>query len=184
MISRVDAPNWHCTIRSAARKPVPCKRAHTRTPLVGYDVFTQPRPAGAPSPAAMPSNLRLLRHLKGIVDLDSEIANRAFQLRVSEQQLHRPKVLCPPVDQRSFCASLRAKRLASVYETLADPIRPPAKPFNDVYRCRRCSLRKAPIGFPLAQFLTIPSRKRSFWFDATNAAIFSWVTPTIDSNWN
>lgn len=44
MISRVDAPNWHCTIRSAARKPAPCKRAHTRTPLVGYDVFTQPRP--------------------------------------------------------------------------------------------------------------------------------------------
>ncbi|CAN0628050.1 protein of unknown function [Burkholderia multivorans] len=42
----IDAPNWHSTIRSAARKPVSCKRAHTRTPLVGSDVFTsRPRVA-------------------------------------------------------------------------------------------------------------------------------------------
>lgn len=30
------------------------------------------------------SNFRLLRHLKSIVDLDAEIANSAFQLRMPE----------------------------------------------------------------------------------------------------
>lgn len=39
-----------------------------------------------------------------IVDLNAEIANRAFQLRMPEPQLHRQKVLRPPVDQWSFCA--------------------------------------------------------------------------------
>jgi hypothetical protein len=33
------------------------------------------------------SNLGLLGHLKRIVDLDAEVANRAFQLCMSEQQL-------------------------------------------------------------------------------------------------
>lgn len=51
------------------------------------------------------SNLGLLRHLKGIVDLDAKIANRAFQLRMPEQQLYRPKILRSAVDQRSFCAA-------------------------------------------------------------------------------
>ena len=32
------------------------------------------------------------------IDLDSQVANRAFQLCVSEQQLHRLEVLRPPVD--------------------------------------------------------------------------------------
>ena len=62
-------------------------------------------PASDRSPAMTRSNLGLLRHLEGIVDLGSQVANRAFQLCAAEQQLHRPKVLRPPVDQRSFRAA-------------------------------------------------------------------------------
>lgn len=38
------------------------------------------------------SNLGLLRHFKSIVDLYAEIANRAFQLRMSQQQLYRSEI--------------------------------------------------------------------------------------------
>ena len=44
----------------------------------------------------------LLSHLQRIVDFDSEVANRTFQFRVPKQQLHRPQVLRPPIDQRSL----------------------------------------------------------------------------------
>lgn len=40
-------------------------------------------------------NLCLFSHLKSIVDLDAQIANCAFQLRMPEQQLYSPKILRP-----------------------------------------------------------------------------------------
>jgi hypothetical protein len=60
------------------------------------------------------SNLGLLRHPEDIVDLNAEIANCAFQLRMSEQRLHRPKLFRPPVDQRSFCAAHRVGAVQNI----------------------------------------------------------------------
>ena len=36
----------------------------------------------------MGSDIRLLGDLKGVIDLDSQIAHRAFKLRVSKEKLH------------------------------------------------------------------------------------------------
>ena len=47
----------------------------------------------------------LLRDLQSIVDLDPEVPDRAFELRVPEQQLHGSEISGPSVDQRSFRAS-------------------------------------------------------------------------------
>ena len=44
-------------------------------------------------------NLGLLGDLQRIVNLNSEVAHRAFQLGVAEQQLHYPEILCSSVDQ-------------------------------------------------------------------------------------
>jgi hypothetical protein len=44
----------------------------------------------------------LLGYLKGVVDLDPQISNGAFELGIPEEKLYRPKVLGPPVDERSF----------------------------------------------------------------------------------
>ena len=38
------------------------------------------------------SELDLLRDAKRIVDLDAEVANSAFELRVLEEQLDRPQI--------------------------------------------------------------------------------------------
>lgn len=43
-------------------------------------------------------DLRLFRHLESIIHLDAKIADRAFKLRMSQQQLYRPQVLCPAID--------------------------------------------------------------------------------------
>ena len=48
------------------------------------------------------SNFRLLGELESIVNLDTEIANRTLQLRVSEQQLDGAQILGTPINQRSF----------------------------------------------------------------------------------
>jgi len=50
------------------------------------------------------SDLDVLGHLQGIVHLDAEIADSAFELGVPEQQLNCPQVLCLPVDQACFRA--------------------------------------------------------------------------------
>lgn len=52
------------------------------------------------------SNLRLLRHLQGIINLDTEVTHRAFQLGVPQQQLHRTQILCLPVNQRGLGTAL------------------------------------------------------------------------------
>jgi hypothetical protein len=40
---------------------------------------------------------------RGIVNLDPEIADGALNLGVTEEQLHRPEVAGPAIDQSSFC---------------------------------------------------------------------------------
>jgi hypothetical protein len=61
---------------------------------------------GRSTPLARPSKhasyLGLFRHLQGIIDLDTQIANGTFQFGVPEQQLDSTQILGPPVDQRSF----------------------------------------------------------------------------------
>lgn len=44
-------------------------------------------------------DLRLLGHLAGIIDLDPKIPHCALELAVPKQQLNRPQVLRPAVDQ-------------------------------------------------------------------------------------
>jgi hypothetical protein len=72
---------------------MPNVRFRAQDPIVRY------WPANDRSPAIASLNFGLFRHLKSIVDLNAEIANRTFQLGMSEQQLYRPKVLRSPVDQ-------------------------------------------------------------------------------------
>ena len=55
------------------------------------------------------SELGLLRDAKRIVDLDAEVANSAFELRVLEEQLHRPQnarlpSICATFVRRIECA--------------------------------------------------------------------------------
>jgi hypothetical protein len=54
-------------------------------------------------------HVRLLCHFEGVINLDAEIANRTFQLDMSEQQLHGAEVLCPTIDQRSFSPPERVR---------------------------------------------------------------------------
>jgi hypothetical protein len=60
-----------------------------------------------PAVATLLANLqlRLLGDLQSIVDLDTEVPDGTFELRVPEQQLDGTQALCPPVDQRRFRAA-------------------------------------------------------------------------------
>ena len=58
------------------------------------------RPFAAAWRATEGSDLGLLRHLKCVVYLDSEVANGTLDLRVTKKQLHRSKIVRPPIDQR------------------------------------------------------------------------------------
>lgn len=51
----------------------------------------------APPPT---SDINLLSECDGIVDFDAKVSNGALDLGVTEQQLHRPQVTRPSVDQR------------------------------------------------------------------------------------
>jgi hypothetical protein len=66
------------------------------------------KPDDAPRIASHPAHpcplLRfgLLRQFQSVLYLDTEIANRAFELRVPQEKLHSTQVLGPSVDQRWF----------------------------------------------------------------------------------
>ena len=64
-----------------------------RSWLVGEQMRRQP------AESIKSLHLGLLGDLQRIVNLNSEVAHRAFQLGVAEQQLHYPKILCSSVDQ-------------------------------------------------------------------------------------
>jgi hypothetical protein len=49
--------------------------------------------------------LYLFSHIQGVIHLNPEISDSAFQLGMAEQKLDSPKVARAPVDQGSFCAS-------------------------------------------------------------------------------
>jgi hypothetical protein len=49
-------------------------------------------------------NLGLFRHFQGIIDFYTQVPYRAFQFGMPQQQLYRPKILCPSINQRGFGA--------------------------------------------------------------------------------
>lgn len=69
-------------------------------PLAVAKVDGRNWPASERWPARGLSHFGLLRHLKRVVNFDAEVANRALQLRVAQQQLHCAKVLGSAIDKR------------------------------------------------------------------------------------
>src|SRR6478672_8579358 len=51
------------------------------------------------------SDIDLFRYCQGIVDLDAEVPDRAFDLGMPEQELDGPEIARAPIDQCSFCPS-------------------------------------------------------------------------------
>jgi hypothetical protein len=62
---------------------------------------------GGQSMSALPSisDINLFRYCQGVIDLDAEISDRAFDLGMPEQQLHNPEIASPSIDQGRFCSS-------------------------------------------------------------------------------
>jgi len=59
-------------------------------------------PAETEEPRGHLSELDLLRNAEGVVDLDAEIANGAFELRMSEEELNGPKITGRSIDLRGL----------------------------------------------------------------------------------
>jgi hypothetical protein len=55
------------------------------------------------------SDVNLFRYCQGVIDLDAEIPDRAFDLGMPEQELDGPQIARPPVDQGGFCAAQRVR---------------------------------------------------------------------------
>ena len=51
------------------------------------------------------SDINLFRYCQGVIDLDAEIPDRAFDFGMTEQELNSPQVARPPIDQGSFRAA-------------------------------------------------------------------------------
>jgi len=66
----------------------------------------------------------LFRYRQGVIDLDAEMPDRAFDLGMPEQELDGSEIACAPIDQGSFCASkrMRAKK-PRVQPDASDPLR-------------------------------------------------------------
>jgi hypothetical protein len=62
------------------------------------------------------SELDLLRDAERIVDLDAEVANSAFELRVLGEQLHRPQVAGLLVNLRHLCSPYRVRPISRAIE--------------------------------------------------------------------
>ena len=53
------------------------------------------------------SDVNLFRYCQGVIDLDAEIPDGAFDLGMPEQELDSPEIARPSIDQGSFRASQR-----------------------------------------------------------------------------
>jgi hypothetical protein len=51
------------------------------------------------------SDINLFRYRQGVIDLDAEIPDCAFDLGMPKQELDGPEIASPPIDQGRFCAS-------------------------------------------------------------------------------
>ena len=69
------------------------------------------------------SDINLFRYCKGVIDLDAEIPNRAFDLGMPQQELDSPEIARPPIDERRFCPSQRVcPEESRVQSNAADPL--------------------------------------------------------------
>src|SRR5471032_560237 len=69
------------------------------------------------------SDFNLFSYCQGIVDLDAEIPDRAFDLGMPEQELDGPEIARPPIDQGSFSAAQRMRpEQPRVQSNAADPL--------------------------------------------------------------
>src|SRR6185295_2999499 len=69
------------------------------------------------------SDLDFLRDIKCVVDLDAEVAHRAFYLRVAQEQLDGPEISCAPVDQGRLGPAHGMRGVLERIETdAADPL--------------------------------------------------------------
>ena len=50
------------------------------------------------------SDVNLFRYCDSIIDLDAEISDGALNLGVTPQELNRPQITCPSIDQGGFRA--------------------------------------------------------------------------------
>ena len=62
------------------------------------------RPVIAAASAYSRLDFSMFRHLQGIIDLNSEVSYRAFELFMPKKQLNGPEVLGAPVDQSGLGA--------------------------------------------------------------------------------
>jgi hypothetical protein len=68
------------------------------------------------------SDIDLFRDRQGIIDLDFEVSDRAFDLRMAEKQLDSPQIAGPPVYQRGLGASEGMGAVVGWFEAdAADP---------------------------------------------------------------
>jgi hypothetical protein len=58
-------------------------------------------------------HLSLLSHLQSVVDLDSQVSNRALELGMPKQQLHCSEILRSTIDQGGLGAAQRVRAIGS-----------------------------------------------------------------------
>jgi len=69
------------------------------------------------------SDINLFRYSEGVIHLNAEIPDRAFDLGMPEQELDGPEIARPPIDQGSLCASQRMRpKQPRVQPDASDPI--------------------------------------------------------------
>jgi len=97
--------DWPLRVDSAApprwkRGSCTSKNGHAlrRTPYEAADIWRAERTHSA----RLGSNVGLLGDGQSVIDLDTEIANRALDLGVTEQQLDGPQIAGAAIDQRGL----------------------------------------------------------------------------------
>ena len=70
------------------------------------------------------SEVNLFRYCQGVIDLDAEIPDRAFNFGVPKQELDSSEIARPPIDQGGFCTSQRRRaKQPRVQSDACDPLR-------------------------------------------------------------
>jgi hypothetical protein len=89
---RFDERGWETERCRMAELPRPSSTLPKLPKLVGQSM------------SALPGNsdINLFCYGQGVIDLDAEVSDGAFDLGVAEQKLHGPQVACAPVDQGGF----------------------------------------------------------------------------------
>jgi hypothetical protein len=135
-------------------------------------------PVGAHRPGAgLPLYLGLLCHLQGIVLLDAEVTDRAFQLGMSEKQLDRARVLGPAVDPSRLRPPQRVwEALAITAYLLVEP--PNSRPTRPASRSIGwspiCTEMPATVPTPATTGDSSPGHRRR------KATVMTWIPLRTD----